>query len=92
MAQALLDEAVESADRAHPNGRALYAMHEGAFYKAYCHEVNVADDQEHEEVWHGYPVRRALVPQQVPCRVLREFVRQGRLSRPEYRKLMGAAK
>lgn len=92
VAQALLDDAVEAADLAHPNRRALHAMHEGTFYKAYC-QLSDAEGKEHAgaEVWHGYPVRRELVPTQVPCRVLREFVRRGRLTRAEYKKLLGSA-
>jgi len=88
-----LDDAVEGADPAHPDARAVYVMHRGAFYKGYCEGMEPQDGGEGEiEVWHGYPVRRKLVPRQVPSRVLREFVRRGRLSRPEYKKLLGSAR
>lgn len=93
LAQDLLEDAVEGADRAHPDARALYSMHEGEFYKAYCEGTEPVDGEEETvEVWHGYPVRREVVPRQVPSRVLREFVRRGRLSRPEYKKLLGSAR
>ncbi len=82
---------MEAADPAHPNKRAMYAMHEGTFYKAYCHQSAVDEAAERVEVWHGYPVRRELVSAQVPCRVLREFVRRGRLTRAEYKNLLGSA-
>lgn len=87
LAQELLNGGVEGADEAHPGARALYAMYQGEFYKAYCEGTDGPD-----EVWHGYPVRRELVPRQVPARVLREFVRRERLTAAEYRKLLGGAK
>jgi len=92
VAQALLDEAVEAADPAHPNKRALHAMHEGEFYKAYSHHSEAEGAAEEIEVWHGYPVRREVVPTQVPCRVLREFVKRGRLTRAEYKRFLGSAR
>lgn len=91
LAQELLNESVDGVDEAHPGARALYAMHQGEFYKAYCEGTEPGEDGP-VEVWHGYPVRRELVPHQVPCRVLREFVRRGRLTRSEYKKLLGDAK
>lgn len=90
-AQALLDESVEGVDPSHPNGRARYSLHEGELYKAYSTETRRVGDED-VEVWHGYLVRRALVPRQVPARVLREFQRRGRLSNAEYRKLLGNAR
>lgn len=90
MAQELLDGAVSDADASHSNGRALYALHNGEFYKAYSEATRVVDGVE-EELWHGYPVRRELVPRQVPGRVLRHFLKEGRLTRAEYRKLLGSA-
>lgn len=91
LAQALLDEAVDGADPSHPDARAVYAMHEGSFYKGYCEGTLEDPEMGIVEIWHGYPVRRDLVPRQVPCRVLREFVRRGRLSSAEYKKLLGSA-
>jgi hypothetical protein len=91
-AQALLDGAIGGNDPAHPTGRALYAMHDGTFYKAYPESVVTRSDDELVEPWHGYPVRRELVPRQIPARVLRQFLHDGRLTRPEYRKLVGSAR
>jgi len=92
LAQELLDDGVCGADAAHPNARAIYAMHEGQFYKAYCEGTEAPSQGQRDEVWHGYPVRKELVPRQVPSRVLREFVKRGRLSRAEYKTLLGNAK
>lgn len=91
-AQALLRDGVDGVDLAHPDARAVYAMFEGVFFKAYCEGTETLRDGTEVEVWHGYPVRRELVPRQVPCRVLRKFVVDGRLSRAEYKKLLGDAK
>ncbi len=90
-AQSLLEDAISAPDKAHAGGKALYAMHEGNFYKAYSQGTEEDEDGTPIEVWHGYPVRRELVPTQVPCKVLREFVKQRRLSKPEYKKLLGSA-
>ena len=91
LAQLLLEEAVEGTDLAHPDARAVYSLHDGQFFKGYC-EGTVDDPvQGPMELWHGYPVRRELVPRQIPARVLREFVRRGRLSRAEYKSLLGSA-
>jgi len=92
VAQELLDDGVEAADASHPNNRAVHAMHSGSFYKAYSHHSEAEGTPEEGEVWHGYPVRRELVPTQVPCRVLREFVKRGRLTQAEYKKLIGSAR
>lgn len=89
--QELLDDAVPGADSAHPNRRALYALHNGAFFKAYSETTRTTDDGAEEELWHGYPVRRELVPRQIPARVLRVFVERGRLTQAEYRALLGSA-
>ncbi len=67
-------------------------MHEGEFYKAYSHRSETIEGEASVEIWHGYPVRRELVPRQIPCRVLREFVRRGRLTQAEYKKLLGSAR
>lgn len=91
LARELLDEAVDGRCAAHPDGRALFALHDGGFYKAYCSEVRQTP-KGLEEVWHGYPVRRELVPTQIPARVLRTFVRRGKLSRHEYKTLLGSAR
>jgi hypothetical protein len=88
----LLEDPVDGADPAHPSAKALYAMHNGEFYKAYCEGTERDDVGEQVEVWHGYPVRRELVPRQVPSRVLREFMRRGQLTRAEYQALLGSAR
>lgn len=90
-AQALLDEGIAGADPAHPDARALYALHEGAFYKAYCEGTEQDPAHGTVEVWHGYPVRPELVPRQVPARVLRKFLERGLLQPAEYRRLLGGA-
>lgn len=83
-AQGLLGASIEARDDAHPNARARIAVDgRGRFFKAYS-----VDDG---KTWHGYPVRRELVPRQVPCRVLREFVKRNQLSPVDYRKLLGGA-
>jgi hypothetical protein len=86
-AQAMLEESVEGADYAHPDRKARYAMCQGTFFKGYPESIR--DDV---ELWHGYPVREDLVPRQIPARVLREFVRQGKLAKPRYKKLLGSAR
>ncbi|NOY27495.1 MAG: hypothetical protein GXP62_16655 [Oligoflexia bacterium] len=91
LAQELLDGGVDGADLAHPDARAVYAIYEGVFYKAYAEGVEPDREHGNVEVWHGYPVRRELVPRQVPAKVLRTFVKAKRLSRPEYKKLLGSA-
>lgn len=81
----LLRASIEGNDPAHPNARARYAIDgQGRFFKAYSHDGGVS--------WHGYPVRRELVPRQVPTRVLRRFIEDGVLSRAEYRRLLGSAR
>lgn len=83
-AAALLRASVEARDDAHPNARARIALDgQGRFFKAYSEDGGAT--------WHGYPVRRRLVPRQVPARILREFCRLGQLSRAEYKKLLGGA-
>jgi len=88
LAQELLDHAVEGVDLANPNARALYSLHDGMFLKAYSEGCDASGD----ELWHAYPVRTALVPKQVPARVLKKFVGAGKLSRAEYKKLLGSAR
>lgn len=90
-AQQLLDAAIPGTDPVHLNQHALYALHNGEFYKAYSECSRLTDEGVEEELWHGYPVRRELVPRQVPARVLRKFVEQGRLTRAEYKRLLGSA-
>lgn len=81
----LLSESIEGRDAAHPNARARYALDgQSRFFKAYSDDGG--------SVWHGYPVARDLVPVQVPARVLRHFRDTGKLSRPEYKKLLGSAR
>jgi len=83
-AVALLRDSVEGAAAAHPNALARYAMDgQGRFFKGYSEDGG--------QTWHGYPVRRDLVPRQIPTRVLRQFLRQGRLSSADYKKLLGSA-
>ncbi|WP_441286873.1 hypothetical protein ACSRUE_31795 [Sorangium sp. KYC3313] len=86
-AQRLLEDSLEGADDAHPNRKARYAMDEkGRFFKGYCEAT--ADGAEQ---WHGYEVREARVPRDVPARILKNFVKQGRLTRTRYKKLLGGA-
>jgi len=83
-AVALLQESIEGRGASHPNARARYAMDgQGRFFKGY------SEDNGH--TWHGYPVAREKVPRQFPARVLRQFVKQGRLSSTDYKKLLGGA-
>ena len=83
-AQALLDASIEARDDAHLNAKARIALDsQGRFFKAYSEDGG--------QIWHGYPVKRELVPRQVPSRVLREFVNRGQLSRVDYKKLLGSA-
>ncbi len=56
---------------------------QGRFFKGYSEDGG--------QSWHGYPVRRDLVPRQVPTRVLRELVRRGDLTASDYKKLLGSA-
>lgn len=87
-AELLLRESVPGADAAHPDRRARYAIDtNGRFFKGYCEGV---DDQ--SEYWHGFPVREDKVRIQIPARVLREFKRQGRITSPRYRKLLGSGR
>lgn len=87
IAQTLLESSVLGADSAHPGSRARFAMYAGDFYKAY--PTTLGDDV---EIWHGYPVRRELVKRQVPARVLRQFRDLGKLTEPEYKRLLGSAR
>lgn len=89
LCQQLLDDAVEGKDLAHPSSRALYAVYQGAFFKAYAERVDAIDGV---ELWHGYPVDRSRVPTQVPARILRELVDRGQLTKAEYKKLLGSAR
>ena len=57
LAQELLDGAIEGRDLSQRNDGALYMVHEGEFYKAYCSKV-----LEDIECWHGYPVPIEQVP------------------------------
>ena len=83
--EALLRDSVEGRDAQHPDALARYALDDqGRFFKAYSEDGGTT--------WHGYPIRRDLVPAQIPCRVLRTFVRQERLSRATYKKLLGSAR
>lgn len=85
VAEALLVDSVEGCDEAHPDRRARYALDEqGRFFKGYSEDGGVT--------WHGYPVRESLIPRQVPGRVLRKFVKLGRLSPAKYKKLLGSAR
>lgn len=83
-AEALLASSIEDRDDAHPDARARFAIDgQGRFFKGYSEDGGLT--------WHGYPVRRELVPRQVPARVLREFVKRGLLAGSDYRKLLGSA-
>ena len=86
LAQELLDDAIADRDAAHRDGGALYCLYEGRFFKAYRTEM-----RGEVEVWHGYPVRREQVKDQIPARVLRIFRDRGQLSKAEYKKLVGRA-
>lgn len=87
-AQALLAESIEGADNAHPNRKARYAIDaQGRFFKGYCEAIGL----DGIEVWHGYPVRDNLVRRQVPARILRQFVRAGKLPQAQYKRLLGSA-
>ena len=77
---------MDGADAAHPGARARFAMHEGKFYKAYPTEISPET-----EIWHGYPVHQTLVKTQIPTRILRNFVKAGKLPKPDYKRLMGSA-
>lgn len=84
-AQAMLNDAVEGRDAAHPDAAARYALDgAGRFFKAYSEDGGAT--------WHGYPVREELVPRQVPARVLREFVKRGLLAAAAYKRLLGSAR
>lgn len=91
-AQELLKSAKEGANEELPDRRALFALHAGEFYKAYRHGVRQNSDGTEDEIWHGFPVRNENVPRQVPSRVLLHFVQEGRLTRAEYKKLLGSAR
>jgi hypothetical protein len=87
LAQELLEEAISGEDPAHPSGHALYAIHDGQFFKAYPTEIH-----EDAEVWHGYPVKSDQVRRQIPARVLRDFVSKGLLGRADYKRFLGNAR
>jgi len=78
VAQELLEQSVSGRSPAHPNRRARFAYFEGTFYKGYAE-----GSQGEDELWHGYLVREKRVPQEVPCRVLREFRDRGAISRAQ---------
>lgn len=83
-AEALLASSIEGHDVAHPGASARFAVDgQGRFFKGYSEDGG--------RTWHGYPVRRDLVPRQVPTRVLRELVRRGDLTASDYKKLLGSA-
>ncbi len=83
-AEALLASSIEGRDATHPDARARFAMDaQGRFFKGYSEDGG--------RTWHGYPVRRDLVPRQVPTQVLRELVRRGVLTAADYKKLLGNA-
>lgn len=85
LAQELLDASIDGVDAAHPNGQARYVVDDrGRFFKAYS--------EDYGETWHGYPVREALVGDQVPTRVLRAFCRSGLITKAQYRRLVGRAR
>jgi hypothetical protein len=87
-AQRLLDDSVPGTDQAHPNKKARYAVDEqGRFFKGYSE-----GDMDGTELWHGYPVRDERVREQVPACVLRELVRQNKLLKARYKKLIGRAR
>ena len=87
-AQQLLEGSVEGSDDAHPNRKARYAIDErGRFFKGYSEAAVDGTEQ-----WHGYEVREGLIRKQVPSRILRELVRQGKLPRARYKKLLGGAR
>ena len=84
-ASQLLRESVEGRDASYPDAKARYALDgQGRFFKAYS--------EDHGVTWHGYPVRRELVPRQVPARVLRAFMSRGLLSNADYKKLIGSGR
>lgn len=87
LAQQMLEGSVPGEDATHPDSKARYAILDGRFFKGYQTEVRAGI-----EVWHGYPVSRELVGEQVPARVLREFRKRGQLTNAEYKKLVGSAK
>lgn len=83
-AQELLLSSVEGRDSAHPNRRARIAVDDrGRFFKAYSSDGG--------RTWHGYPVRRDLVHLEIPSKVLREFVKSGRQTKAQFKKLLGSA-
>lgn len=86
LAQELLDGAVADNDQAHAGGRALYCLYEGQFFKAYRTE-----SRGDVEVWHGYPVSKDQVGEQIPATVLRIFRQRGQLTNAAYKKLVGSA-
>lgn len=85
-AQSLLEQSIVDSDRATSNGKARYTMHEGEFFKAYMTET-----RQGVEVWHGFPVSKDQVGEQIPAKILRKFRDQGELSNSEYKKLVGSA-
>ena len=91
LAEELLEHPVQGEDASQASGTALFALHQGEFFKAYRAELREGEDGEHIEVWHGFPVRRELVGRQVPARVLRTFLQDKRLTRAEYRRLLRGA-
>lgn len=75
---------IEGSDQANPDARARYAIdRQGRFFKGYSEDGG--------QTWHGWPVRRELVPRQFPARVLKEFVQRGLLAKSDYKKLLGSA-
>ncbi len=92
LAQTLLSNAIEGKDDAHPDKKALYTIHEGAFFKAYKHNDDGDESEDGDETWHGYPVLPCDVPQQIPSRILRQFRDAGLLTNASYKKLLGSAR
>ncbi len=83
-AELLLESSVDARDDSHPEARSRFAMdRQGRFFKGYSEDGG--------RTWHGYPVRRELVPRQIPARVLAQFVDKGLLTRADFKKLLGSA-
>jgi hypothetical protein len=83
-AETLLQASIETRDDVHPNRSARIALDsQGRFFKGYSEDGG--------RTWHGFPIRRDLVPRQIPAKILREFVKRGLLNRSDYKKLLGSA-
>ena len=84
----LLGDSVPGKDDSRPDRKARYAMDsQGRMYKGYCEGADAAG-----EYWHGFPVPEERIRLEVPARVLRRFMMDGKISQARYRKLLGSGR